>query len=94
MSGLCQAIGAIIIGLIADRLGRKWPACAATFLTLTGTAVQYTAHARGTLMAGKMIAGLGVGAILAVATTYASEVSSILINVLGVPWTMANLDYY
>src|SRR4051794_20989830 len=70
MSGLCQAIGAIIIGLVADRFGRKWPACGAAALTLIGTAVQYTAHARGTLMAGKMVAGLGVGAILAVATTY------------------------
>jgi MFS family permease len=74
MSSLMQAGGAIVVGWISDRWGRKWPSCAAAVLTLIGTAVQYIAVPRATLMGGKMITGLGVGAIMATATTYISEV--------------------
>jgi MFS family permease len=74
MSSLMQAIGAILCGWVIDRFGRKWPASASATLTLVRTAVQYTAVSRGSLMAGKMISGLGIGAVLAVATTYIAEV--------------------
>lgn len=75
MSSLMQAIGAIIAGSISVRLGRKWPACAGACLTLVGTALQYIAVARGTLLAGKMVSGLGIGCVYSIATTYAGEVS-------------------
>lgn len=75
MSALCQSLAAFTIGFVMDRYGRKWPACAAGALTMIGTAVQYTSHSRGSLLAGKMVNGLGVGASLAVATSYASEVA-------------------
>lgn len=74
MSSLTQALGAILVGFIADRYGRKWPSCAAAILTLIGAAVQYIAVQRATLMGGKMITGLGIGAVMATATTYISEV--------------------
>ncbi|KAJ0340955.1 hypothetical protein KNSL1_011324 [Colletotrichum chrysophilum] len=60
MSSLTQALGAILVGFIADRYGRKWPSCAAAILTLIGAAVQYIAVQRATLMGGKMITGLGI----------------------------------
>jgi MFS family permease len=75
MSALCQSLAAFIIGLFMDRYGRKWPACAAGAITIVGTAVQYTSQSRGSLLAGKMVNGLGVGASLAAATSYASEVA-------------------
>ncbi|KAK2757487.1 MFS sugar transporter [Colletotrichum kahawae] len=75
MSSLTQALGAILVGFIADRYGRKWPSCAAAILTLIGAAVQYIAVQRATLMGGKMITGLGIGAVMATATTYISEVA-------------------
>ncbi|KAH8652630.1 general substrate transporter [Tricladium varicosporioides] len=75
MSALAQAVGAFAFGFVSDRFGRKWPASVAAGVTLIGTAVQYTAHARGVLMVGKIINGFGVGASLSIATSYASEVA-------------------
>ncbi|KAK1512475.1 maltose permease MAL61 [Colletotrichum costaricense] len=75
MSSLTQALGAILVGFVSDRYGRKWPSCAAAILTLVGAAVQYIAVPRATLMGGKMISGLGIGAVMATATTYIGEVS-------------------
>ncbi|KAJ0329938.1 hypothetical protein COL5a_003767 [Colletotrichum fioriniae] len=73
MSSLTQALGAILVGFVSDRYGRKWPSCAAAILTLVGAAVQYIAVPRATLMGGKMISGLGIGAVMATATTYIGE---------------------
>lgn len=83
MSALAQAFGAFFVGFILDRFGRKWPAVGAGALTMVGTAVQYTSIGRGSLLAGKMVVGLGIGAAMATATSYASEVSSIsnIINI-------------
>jgi len=78
MSALCQAIGAYFAGFFLDRVGRKWPAVGAGLITVVGTAVQYTAHSRGSLMAGKMVTGLGIGVAMATGTSYASEVTTFL----------------
>ena len=75
MSSLAQAVGAFTIGYVTDRFGRKWPASAVSALTIAGTAVQYYSTNRGVLLGGKIINGFGIGASMAVATTYASEVS-------------------
>ncbi|KIV99228.1 uncharacterized protein PV09_09092 [Verruconis gallopava] len=75
MSSLTQAIGAIICGWVIDKLGRKWPASFSAGLTLAGTAVQYTATTRPGLMAGKMVSGFGIGAVVAIATTYIGEIA-------------------
>lgn len=51
MSALAQALGAFTVGFSLDRVGRKWPAVAADLITVVGTAVQYTAHSRGSFLA-------------------------------------------
>lgn len=75
MTSLAQALGAYVVGLVADRWGRKWPGAAAGILSLAGTAVLYTAESRGWLLAGKMITGAAIGGGMAAGTSYASEVA-------------------
>lgn len=74
MSALMQAVGSVVIGSIIDQYGRKWPACFASGLTLVGTDVQFVARSRATLMGGKMLSGLSIGAVMAVGTVYLAEV--------------------
>ncbi|GAB7348640.1 hypothetical protein MBLNU459_g7012t1 [Dothideomycetes sp. NU459] len=77
MSALMQAVGGICVGYVSDRLGRKWTAFAFCFLSAGGIAIQFASHSRGMLLAGKMVNGFAIGAILAVATAWASEISPI-----------------
>ncbi|KAL4978231.1 general substrate transporter [Aspergillus desertorum] len=75
MTSLLQAIGAICMGMISARFGRKWPGVMAGIVSIAGTAVLYYAKSRGALLAGKMVCGLALGAGMAIGTTYASEVA-------------------
>lgn len=77
MSALLQAIGSIAVAPISDRLGRKRSIMAASLISAGGVASQFAATSRGMLLAGKMVNGLAIGASLAVATTWASEVSPV-----------------
>lgn len=83
MTSLLQAVGAICVGMISDRFGRKWPGVMAGILSIVGTVVLYYAKSRGALLAGKMVCGLALGAGMAIGTTYASEVSSAAVETLG-----------
>lgn len=74
MSGLAQALGGFGIGFIIDRFGRKWTAVACSVLSIIGVAVQYTASTSGSLLAGKMINGVAIGALFTIGTSWASEV--------------------
>ena len=76
MSALIQAIGAFVVRFFLNGFGRKWPAVVGGILTFAGTAVHFTSVSRGALLAGKMVNCLGVGAVMAAATSYASEVRS------------------
>ncbi|KAL5001147.1 major facilitator superfamily domain-containing protein [Aspergillus recurvatus] len=81
MTSLLQAIGAVCVGMISDRFGRKWPGVMAGIISTAGTAVLYYAESRGALLAGKMVCGLALGAGMAIGTTYASEVAPFKLRV-------------
>lgn len=75
MSNAGQVVGSFSVGPVAQFVGRRYAMVGYAALSIAGTAIQFTAAGRGVLLAGKILNGVTVGALLAVGTTYASEVS-------------------
>ncbi|KAH7336169.1 putative hexose carrier protein [Rhexocercosporidium sp. MPI-PUGE-AT-0058] len=70
-----QALGTFITGYSADRFSRRWTICAAGMLATFGAALQTAAQNVGMMIAGRFVAGLACGMILAVVPVYIAEVS-------------------
>lgn len=73
--------GALIAGDVADRIGRKWTVIMGCVIYIIGVVVQMITgpgvDALGTIVAGRVIAGLGVGFESAIVILYMSEIVSI-----------------
>jgi MFS family permease len=74
MTNLGQAVGSFAGGPLAHRFGRRYVIMAFSIVSIVGVSLQFTATTRGILLGGKIINGFAVGGLLAVGTTYASEV--------------------
>jgi sugar porter (SP) family MFS transporter len=69
--------GAIIAGDVADWIGRKWTVILGTGIYMLGVIIQMVTspdHALGPIVAGRLIAGLGVGFESAIVILYMSEI--------------------
>ncbi|KAJ6789527.1 hypothetical protein PWT90_03108 [Aphanocladium album] len=69
--------GALIAGDMADFIGRKWTVIAGCLIYAVGVAIQMVtspSHALGPIVAGRLIAGLGVGFESAIVILYMSEI--------------------
>ncbi|KAI1626197.1 MFS transporter [Exophiala viscosa] len=69
--------GALIAGDVADMIGRKWTVIIGCFIYALGVVVQMITgpgHALGPIVAGRLIAGLGVGFESAIVILYMSEI--------------------
>ncbi|KAG9237963.1 putative glucose transporter rco-3 [Amylocarpus encephaloides] len=70
--------GAIIAGDVAERIGRKWTVVAGCAIYIVGVVIQMitdnNVDALGTIVAGRVIAGLGVGFESAIVILYMSEI--------------------
>jgi len=69
--------GAIIAGDVADWIGRKWTVILGCFIYMIGVVIQMITspeHALGPIVAGRLIAGLGVGFESAIVILYMSEI--------------------
>lgn len=73
--------GAIIAGDIADRIGRKWTVIMGCAIYMTGVIIQMCTGVGGDplalIVAGRLIAGLGVGFESAIVILYMSEIVSV-----------------
>ncbi|KAH6655410.1 putative transporter [Truncatella angustata] len=67
--------GAIIAGDIADWIGRKWTIVTGCFIFLVGVILQVASAGLGLMVAGRLIAGFGVGFVSAVLILYMSEIA-------------------
>jgi sugar porter (SP) family MFS transporter len=69
--------GALIAGDVADRIGRKWTVILGCFIYMIGVIVQMItspSNALGPIVAGRLVAGLGVGFESAIVILYMSEI--------------------
>jgi sugar porter (SP) family MFS transporter len=66
--------GAIIAGDCADRWGRRTTIIAGCFIYTIGVILQTAAHGLGLIVAGRVVAGLGVGFVSAIIILYMSEI--------------------
>lgn len=72
--------GAIIAGDVAEMIGRKWTVVAGCIIYMLGVVIQIAttpnSSALGTIVAGRFVAGLGVGFESAIVILYMSEIVS------------------
>ena len=71
--------GALIAGDLADMMGRKWTVILGCFIYMVGVVIQMIpglGDALGAIVAGRLIAGFGVGFESAVVILYMSEIVS------------------
>ena len=67
------AVGAVLIGPIADRLGRKYLLCAMVFLFGLASLISASSSSLSELVMWRFITGLGLGAAMPLAVTLANE---------------------
>jgi len=67
--------GAIIAGDLADFFGRRTTIIAGCFVFIVGVILQTASSAYGLLVAGRLIAGFGVGFVSAIIILYMSEIA-------------------
>lgn len=66
--------GALIAGDVAEIIGRKWTIIIGCIIYIIGVILQTASHGLGLLVAGRVIAGLGVGFESAIVILYMSEI--------------------
>jgi len=67
--------GALIAGDLADFIGRRITIIAGCFIFIVGVILQTASSSLGLLVAGRLIAGFGVGFVSAIIILYMSEIS-------------------
>ena len=71
-----MAVGSIVIGGLADRVGRRPVALGSLVIMTIGMALATTAHGVPTLSAFRLFTGLGIGGMLATINAAAAEFSN------------------
>lgn len=70
-----SSFGAIIAGDIADWVGRRFTIIAGCGIFAVGVALQIAVTGLGMIVAGRLVAGLGVGFVSAILILYMSEIA-------------------
>ncbi|KAF2129122.1 hypothetical protein P153DRAFT_431911 [Dothidotthia symphoricarpi CBS 119687] len=68
-------ISSLVVGRIGDVLGRRKTIMYGSLIFIVGGALQTTANGMAMMMLGRIIAGLGVGALSTIVPVYQSEIS-------------------
>ena len=68
--------GALIAGDLADTIGRRTTIISGCGIYMVGVILQVASHGLGLIVAGRLIAGIGVGFVSAIVILYMSEIVS------------------
>ena len=68
-------VGALIVGYLADAIGRKWSIMSGSFLFVVGAFIQTFSASIGYMYPGRIVSGLGVGIMSMAVPLYISETS-------------------
>lgn len=68
-------LGCVTFPFICDKISRKWGLSVAVFIFCVGAAIQTAASDYATLVAGRTVGGIGVGALAMGAPLYISEIA-------------------
>ncbi|CAN6282963.1 unnamed protein product [Urochloa humidicola] len=73
---VCALVGSLTAGRVSDWIGRRLTISLAACIFLAGSALMGLAPNFGMLLAGRCVAGVGVGYALMIAPVYAAEIST------------------
>ncbi|KAF0928341.1 hypothetical protein E2562_003163 [Oryza meyeriana var. granulata] len=73
---VCALVGSLTAGRVSDYIGRRLTISLAACIFLAGSVLMGLAPNFGTLLAGRCVAGVGVGYALMIAPVYAAEIAS------------------
>ncbi|XP_020216858.1 probable polyol transporter 3 [Cajanus cajan] len=73
---ICALVGSLIAGRTADYIGRRYTITVASILFMVGSILMGYGPNYTILMAGRCVAGIGVGFALLIAPVYSAEISS------------------
>ena len=65
--------GSMIVFVIGERLGRRKVILLGSIVMLVGTVLQATSYSREQIIVGRIVAGLGVGAMTSIVAAWQSE---------------------
>lgn len=68
-------VSSLLVGRISDHIGRRRTILYGSLIFLIGGALQSFATGLSTMMVGRIVAGLGVGALSTIVPVYQSEIS-------------------
>jgi len=68
-------ISALVAGVIADKIGRKWTLVICDIMFIIGAIIQAAAHAKWTVIPGRFVMGLGVGAAAQIVPVFIQELA-------------------
>lgn len=78
-------VSSLLVGRISDLMGRRKTILYGSMIFFVGGALQTFAAGMSMMMVGRIIAGLGVGALSTIVPVYQSEISVLSIHV---PWDL------
>ncbi|KAG8091455.1 hypothetical protein GUJ93_ZPchr0012g21569 [Zizania palustris] len=73
---VCALVGSLTAGRVSDYIGRRFTISLAASIFLAGSVLMGLSPNFGTLLAGRCVAGVGVGYALMIAPVYAAEIAS------------------